>query len=38
MSLALIDAISLDDVLRVARVYFDPERMTVVSLGPKGAE
>jgi predicted Zn-dependent peptidase len=36
--LALIDAISIDDVLRVASVYFDPERMTVVSLGPKGAE
>jgi len=36
--LALIDAISVDDVSRVASVYFDPERMTVVSLGPKGAE
>jgi len=36
--LALIDDISVDDVLRVASVYFDPERMTVVSLGPKGAE
>ena len=36
--LALIDNISVDDVLRVASVYFDPERMTVVSLGPKGAE
>ena len=36
--LALIDAISIDDVSRVASVYFDPERMTVVSLGPKGAE
>jgi len=36
--LALIDAISVDDVSRVASVFFDPERMTVVSLGPKGAE
>jgi len=36
--LALIDAISVDDVSRAASVYFDPERMTVVSLGPKGAE
>ena len=36
--LALIDGISVDDVSRVASVYFDPERMTVVSLGPKGAE
>jgi predicted Zn-dependent peptidase len=36
--LALIDGISVDDVARVASVYFDPERMTVVSLGPKGAE
>jgi predicted Zn-dependent peptidase len=36
--LALIDNITVDDVSRVASVYFDPERMTVVSLGPKGAE
>ncbi len=36
--LALVDAITVDDVSRVASVYFDPERMTVVSLGPKGAE
>ena len=36
--LALIDGISVDDVSRVARVYFSPEQMTVVSLGPKGAE
>ena len=36
--LALIDAITVDDVSRVARVYFSPEQMTVVSLGPKGAE
>ena len=36
--LALIDGITVDDVSRVARVYFSPEQMTVVSLGPKGAE
>ena len=36
--LALIDNIRVDDVSRVARVYFSPEQMTVVSLGPKGAE
>jgi predicted Zn-dependent peptidase len=36
--LALIDAISVDDVARVARAYFDPARMTVVSLGPKGTD
>jgi predicted Zn-dependent peptidase len=36
--LALIDDITVDDVSRVARVYFSPERMTVVSLGPQGAE
>jgi len=36
--LALIDAISVDDVSRVARAYFAPERMTVVSLGPKGTD
>ena len=36
--LALIDGISVDHVARVASVYFDPELMTVVSLGPKGAE
>ena len=36
--LALIDSITVDDVSRVARVYFSPEQMTVVSLGPKGAE
>jgi predicted Zn-dependent peptidase len=33
--LALIDAISVDDVARVARAYFEPDQMTVVSLGPK---
>ena len=36
--LAIIDGISVDDVQRVASAYFDPDRMTVVSLGPKGAE
>jgi predicted Zn-dependent peptidase len=32
--LALVDAITPDQVLEVAREYFPPERMTVVSLGP----
>jgi predicted Zn-dependent peptidase len=36
--LAMIDAITVDDVSHVARVFFSPEQMTVVSLGPKGAE
>ena len=36
--LALIDAVTVDDVTRVARAYFDPARMTVVSLGPKGTD
>jgi predicted Zn-dependent peptidase len=36
--LALIDAISDEDVMRVARDYFDPERFTVLSLGPKAAD
>ena len=36
--LALIDAIGDDDVARVACTYFDPDRFTVLSLGPKGAE
>ncbi len=36
--LGLIDAISDDDVTRVARAYFDPDRFTVLSLGPKAAE
>ncbi|HEY9229223.1 MAG TPA: pitrilysin family protein, partial [Gemmatimonadaceae bacterium] len=35
--LALIDSISADDVANVAREFFAPERLTVVSLGPKGA-
>lgn len=33
-TLALIDAIRPDEVLRVARDYFSPERQTVLSLGP----
>src|SRR4029077_17465659 len=36
--LALIDGISVDDVMGVAGEFFDPDQMTVVSLGPKGAE
>jgi predicted Zn-dependent peptidase len=36
--LALIDAIGDDDVMRVARGYFDPDRFTVLSLGPKAAD
>jgi Predicted Zn-dependent peptidases len=36
--LALIDAITVDDVASVAQEFFDPARLTVVSLGPKGAE
>ena len=36
--LVLIDAISDEDVTRVARDYFDPDRFTVLSLGPKAAE
>ncbi len=36
--LALIDTISDEDVTRVARDYFDPDRFTVLSLGPKAAE
>jgi predicted Zn-dependent peptidase len=36
--LSLIDAITVDDVARVARAYFDPARMTVVSLGPKSTD
>lgn len=37
-TLALIDAISVDDVMHVAQEFFAPERFTVLSLGPKGAE
>ncbi len=36
--LALIDGITSEDVAAVAREFFLPERMTVVSLGPRGAE
>jgi predicted Zn-dependent peptidase len=35
--LALIDAITVEDVASVARTYFVPDQMTVVSLGPKSA-
>jgi len=35
--LALIDAITVEDVASVARTYFTPDQMTVVSLGPKSA-
>ena len=33
--LALVDAITPRQVADVAREFFDPERMTVVSLGPQ---
>ena len=33
--LALVDAIDLDTVHDVARVFFDPTKQTIVSLGPK---
>jgi predicted Zn-dependent peptidase len=36
--LALIDGITDEDVARVARDYYAPERLTVLSLGPKAAE
>jgi predicted Zn-dependent peptidase len=36
--LALIDGITDEDVARVAREYFEPDRLTVLSLGPKAAE
>jgi predicted Zn-dependent peptidase len=36
--LALIDAITVEDVADVARAFFDPDQMSVVSLGPKGAQ
>jgi predicted Zn-dependent peptidase len=36
--LVQIDGISDDEVARVAQEFFDPDRMTLVSLGPKGAE
>ena len=34
--LALVDAITVEEVAAVAREYFGPERQTVVSLGPGG--
>ena len=36
--LALIDAISVEDVARVAQAFFKPDQMTVVSLGPKATD
>jgi predicted Zn-dependent peptidase len=36
--LALIDGITADDVAAVAREFFRPEQLTVVSLGPKGVD
>jgi predicted Zn-dependent peptidase len=36
--LALIDDIGVDDVASIAQEFFNPEQLTVVSLGPKGAE
>jgi zinc protease len=30
---SLINAVTLDDVKRVARKYFDPKRMTIVVAG-----
>ena len=36
--LALIDAISVEDVARVAEAFFKPDQMTVVSLGPKATD
>jgi predicted Zn-dependent peptidase len=36
--LALIDAITVDDVARVAHQYFNPDMLTVLTLGPKGAD
>ncbi|MDB4876141.1 MAG: peptidase domain protein [Gemmatimonadetes bacterium] len=33
--LALIDSISVEDIARSAREFFDPDQMTVLSLGPK---
>ena len=33
--LSLIDAITVDDIAAAARDFFDPDQMTVLSLGPK---
>ena len=35
--LALIDAVTPDEVAAIAREFFDPARMTVLSLGPEAA-
>jgi predicted Zn-dependent peptidase len=37
-TLAIIDGISVEDVANVAREMFPPDKMTVVSLGPKGSK
>ena len=34
----MIDAVTVDVVLRVAREHIDPESMTLVVVGPKGRE
>jgi predicted Zn-dependent peptidase len=36
--LALIDGITDEDVARSAEEFFDPDRMSILSLGPKGAD
>jgi predicted Zn-dependent peptidase len=33
-TLALVDAISAEDIIAVAREFFAPEKQTVLSLGP----
>ena len=37
-TLALIDAVSVDDIATVARQFFAPEKQTVLSLGPTAVE
>jgi predicted Zn-dependent peptidase len=34
-SLALVDAVTEEDIRHVAREYFAPDRQTVLSLGPE---
>jgi predicted Zn-dependent peptidase len=36
-TLALVDAVTLDDVARVAAEFFAPDQQTVLSLGPMAA-
>jgi predicted Zn-dependent peptidase len=36
--LGVIERISDEDIARVASTYFDPDRFTILSLGPKAAE